>query len=58
MENEKKERDKKNREYYASLSMKDKAVYNRIENTTIEWVNDGHGTAGTLTRRIIKALKE
>jgi hypothetical protein len=58
MSEDRKDRDKKNREYYASLSMREKSIYNKVETVIIDWVNDGHRTAGSLTREIIKSLKE
>jgi hypothetical protein len=36
----------------------DKELYSGIENLVIEWSNDGHKTAGTLARRILKLINE
>lgn len=37
---------------------KEAALYSKIEGAVIDWCLDGHKTAGTLTREIIKIVKE
>lgn len=38
--------------------MKEEELYQLIENAIIKWSNDGTKTAGTLTREIMKIIKD
>lgn len=38
--------------------MKEEELYQQIENAIIRWSNDGTKTAGTLTREIMKIIKD
>jgi len=40
------------------VELKEAALYKKIEEAVIEWSNDGHKTAGTLTRKIMEIINK